>query len=294
MIFPITFSIPEAKIIEVISRRKKKFLSNLIPGKPETYIYNTEQKYNNEYQQSFFAVTMKKAGWDCLRHYEIIANGCIPYFIDIESCPENTLKLFPKDLIKKGNKIYLKYKDKKLDSTKTSICFGLIDKLIKYMREHLTTKKMAEYILNKVNKKDVKSILFLSGITKPDYLRCLTLHGFKEIFGSNCHDHPQIKHLYKMDNYDYSKLYGKGFIYTNLLDPENRNDNLDLTIEEDIKNKKYDIIIYGNYHLGMPYFELVDKTYDKENIILLCGEDIHKCESNTWDKKGYNVFVREM
>lgn len=294
MIFPITFSIPEEKIINVISRRKEKFLSDLIPGKQKTYIYDTEQKYYDEYRKSFFAITKKKAGWDCLRHYEIIANGCIPYFIDIESCPDNTLNFFPKDLIKKGNKIYLKYSDKKLDDAQKEKCFNLINKQLSYLRENLTTKKIAEYILNKTNKKEVKSILFLSEDPRPDYLRCLTLHGFKEIFGSNCHDHPQIKHLYKMDNYDYSKLYGKGFTYTNLLDLEKRNDNLDLTIEEDINNKKYELIIFGSYHRGMPYFDLIEKIYDKNDVILLCGEDIHKCDSNIWDKKGYNVFVREI
>jgi hypothetical protein len=30
----------------------------------------------------------KKGGWDCLRHYEIIGNGCMPYFENIEKCPK--------------------------------------------------------------------------------------------------------------------------------------------------------------------------------------------------------------
>jgi hypothetical protein len=31
-----------------------------------------------------------------MRHYEILANGCIPFFEDIENIPETTMKLFPK------------------------------------------------------------------------------------------------------------------------------------------------------------------------------------------------------
>jgi hypothetical protein len=34
---------------------------------------------------------MKKGGWDAMRHHEIIAAGCMPYFAEIESCPEQTL-----------------------------------------------------------------------------------------------------------------------------------------------------------------------------------------------------------
>ena len=59
MLFPITFSIPKEKICD-ISIQKTKILSNLIPGNVTTYIYNTEQEYYNEYQQSYFAITTKK------------------------------------------------------------------------------------------------------------------------------------------------------------------------------------------------------------------------------------------
>jgi len=106
-IYPITFSIPSSKIIKH-KPDKEKFLSSLIPGDFSTYIYNTEEDYYNEYRKSFFAITLKKAGWDCMRHYEIIANGCIPYFKDIEQCPPNTLYLFPKELILKGNTLFEK------------------------------------------------------------------------------------------------------------------------------------------------------------------------------------------
>ena len=47
---------------------------------------------------------MEKAGWDCLRHYEIIGNGTIPYFHELEDCPPDTLHSFPKELILETNK----------------------------------------------------------------------------------------------------------------------------------------------------------------------------------------------
>ena len=37
-----------------------------------------------------------KGGWDCLRHYEILMNGCIPLFLDIKNCPKDTISTLPK------------------------------------------------------------------------------------------------------------------------------------------------------------------------------------------------------
>ena len=294
MLHPITFSFPEEKVIREIPV-KTKVVSSLIPGKLDTYIYTNESDYYNEYQQSLFALTTKKAGWDCMRHYEIIANGCIPYFPDIEQCPPNTMALLPKDLIKEGNLLYDAYKNTAigdLSSSDIDNCKELITKLVAYLQDHLTTAKMAKYILNTT--RDVKSILFLSGQSSPDYLRCITLHGFKSILGSKCHDYPKIPHIYKSSTINYQGLYGKGITYTNLLDPDMRDDSLDNRLEEDIHNKKYDMIVYGSYHRGMPYYNIISRIYPASDIILLCGEDIHKCDYQMWINRGHHVFVREL
>jgi len=296
LLFPITFSIPEEKIVTSIPN-KTKILSNLIPGKLETYIYNNEEDYYNEYKKSYFAVTTKKGGWDCLRHYEIIANGCIPYFPNIEECPKNTLSLFPKILLYEGNFIYKNLKDKGINNlTNDDIneCKLLIQELLDYLRNYLTTNKIAKYILQKTNFEYVKNILFLSSDTSPDYLRCLTLQGFKEIFGSKCHDYPKVPHIYKDGSIDYSLIYGKGITYTNLLDPILHDNNLDNNIENYIKEKYFDIIIFGSYHRGMSYYDLISSIYNPNEIILLCGEDLHKCDYDKWVNKKHYVFVREL
>jgi hypothetical protein len=70
MLYPINFSIPQEKLINN-NNIKKKILSNLILGDVKTYIYNNEKDYYNEYRISYFAITMKKAGWDCMRHYSL-------------------------------------------------------------------------------------------------------------------------------------------------------------------------------------------------------------------------------
>jgi hypothetical protein len=273
-------------------------MSNLIPGELGTYIYNTEKDYYNEYKESYFAITKKKGGWDCMRHYEIIANGCVPYFYDIENCPPNTMFLCPKKLFVEGNKLCEKFADKKIEELTEEIIneYNILrEKLLNYTRTYLTTKKIAEYILEKTKFDDNNiKILFLSGCIQPDYLRCVTLHGFKTLIGLKCHDYPKVPHVYKSDSINYEKLYGKGITYTNLLDKELHDNELDKKIVEDIKNKYYDIVIYGSYHRGMPFYDIVCKSYKANEIILLCGEDIHNCNYDEYVKKGHNVFVREL
>ena len=295
-VIPITFSIPKEKIINFIPE-KIKMVSSLIPGKLDTYIYNNEIDYYNEYRISFFAITTKKSGWDCMRHYEIMANGCIPYFPNIENCPQNTMILLPKYLFLTGNMLYEKYKNININDLSieniTELNKTILD-LLNYIKQFLTTEKIAKYILEKTNNTNIKKILYLSQDPSPDYLRCVTLHGFKEIMGENCHDYPKIKHIYKTNDIDYTTLYGKGFSYSNCLDNINRNDNYDLSIENDIKNKKYDIVIYGSLHRGTPYYNLVCQYYKSSDIILLCGEDEHCCIYNQFISKGHYVFVREL
>ena len=298
MLFPITLSIPKEKICD-INIQKTKILSNLIPGNISTYIYNTEQEYYNEYQKSYFAITRKKGGWDCLRHYEILANSCVPLFIDINECPINTLFLLPKNLLFEAIDLYNnKFANKKINElTIEDINEYVIlqNKLLEYTKNYLTTDKIAKYILQKTNYENVSKILYLSGDVGPDCLRCLTLHGFKSIFGSDCHDYPKIPHIYKSQNKNYPNFYGKGMTYTNLLEESVHDVSLDINVVDNIKNKYYDIIIYGSYHRGMPYYDLICSIYKPNEIILLCGEDLHGCNSDhNFVNKEHFVFVREM
>ena len=287
-VFPITFSIPEEKMLQSIPK-KTKLLSSLIPGDLKTYIYPTEKEYYEEYQKSCFAITTQKAGWDCMRHYEIVANGCLPYFPNIESCPLFTMARLPKYLFLRSNTLYEKMKK---DSSDNSEYIPLLIDMMGYFKEYLTTKEVSISILKKTGFKNVSRILFLSGCIRPDYLRCLTFHGLKTIMGENCHDYPKLPHMY----YDYKggPLYGKGFTYSKLLDPNTRKSELDLTVIEDIEKNYYDIVIYGSYHRGMPFYDIVCKSYPIHKIILLCGEDLHCCDSSSYVKRGHTVFVREL
>lgn len=297
---PINFSIPEEKIADITSviKKKTKILSSLIPGDLTTYIYDNETDYYNEYQQSLFAITKRKGGWDCLRHYEIIANGCIPFFENFVYCPPNTMGLFPKKMIEEGNNFYLTIADKtridEISKVQIQEYEILLTRMMNYLKEHLTTKQIAKYVLKMAKCENASKVLFLSGDMRPDYLRCLTLHGFKELLGDQCHDYPIVPHIYKNANIDYKSLYGKGITYTNLLDAALHNDAFDPNVEHLIKTRFFEVIIYGSYHRGTPFFELVAQHYSSNEIIMLCGEDAHTCNYEQIVQKGINVFVREL
>jgi hypothetical protein len=140
-LLPITFGIPTCKLSDTTTPKTQEY-ATCIPGQPETYIFKTEQPYYEDYQKSFYGVTMKKAGWDCMRHYEILGNNCVPYFVGLEDCPKNTLANLPKELL-----LDAKYLAENFDSTKY---FLILNELFNYTKNHLTTKNIANYILSKI------------------------------------------------------------------------------------------------------------------------------------------------
>lgn len=297
-VYPIGFSIHASKIVNEVPE-KTQLLASLIPGNTATYIYHNEQEYYDAYKTSYFAITQCKAGWDCMRHYEILACGCIPLFTDIEHCPPNTMTLFPKDIILQTNQIYhdvLKHStDPITEAERMNIKEQYIEPLLHITRQHLTNTAIAQYILTKSDHRTVNKILFLSGDTHPDYLRCVTLPGFKERFGTECHDYPKIPHIYT----DYpaeltAQLYGRGLSYTRIVEPSLHNDVYDTTVIEDIHNHTYDLIIYGNYHRGTPFWEEVTSAYNPRDVVLMCGEDIHSCNHHDLATQGFILFVREL
>jgi len=136
---PIHFAIPECKITTNKLDKIQEY-GSIIPGQGG-YKFDIEQEYYNDYNKSYFGVTMKKAGWDCMRHYEILANNCIPYFVDLHECPKNTLTNLPKELLLEARDLANNFDEQKY--------FDILNELFEYTKTHLTTKKLAQYVLEK-------------------------------------------------------------------------------------------------------------------------------------------------
>jgi hypothetical protein len=97
---PINFAIP-ARAVRSTTMPKDRVLATVIPSVSQTYIFDDEQQYFDDYAVSRYAITQKKAGWDCLRHYEIMANGCLPLFQYVRLCPSHSLISLPKAFLRK-------------------------------------------------------------------------------------------------------------------------------------------------------------------------------------------------
>jgi len=136
----ISFAIPESQLIDY-KPQKEKFFADIIPGVQKTYRFTDEEEYYQDYAISYYGKTWKKGQWNCMRHLEILANRCIPYFPGLENCPEWIMKEFPKEIILETNKyaeqgkIHPQYDE-------------LNETLFQYTKENLTTKKLVERFLN--------------------------------------------------------------------------------------------------------------------------------------------------
>jgi hypothetical protein len=71
--FPIWFAVPSLHEFRDVRDNlqscsaKSRGFSELIPGRASTYIYTSESTYYKQYSDSFYGLTMRKGGWDCLR-----------------------------------------------------------------------------------------------------------------------------------------------------------------------------------------------------------------------------------
>jgi hypothetical protein len=91
----ISFSIPARKVLAEPPADKQRLLASHIvdpevarrEGAETSYVFEREEDYYADLRSSRFGVTVKRAGWDCLRHYELAANGCVPCFRDLASKP---------------------------------------------------------------------------------------------------------------------------------------------------------------------------------------------------------------
>lgn len=147
IIKPISFGYPAEKIQKRIL--KNKILATVVPGRLETYIFQNENDYYQDYNQSLFGETKKKGGWDCLRHYEILGSNCVPLWGDIKQCPEKICTTLPKSLI---IKTFDSFMENGLEWWTHGIGWEtyceLQEKMINHFKNNCTTEHVAKYLLD--------------------------------------------------------------------------------------------------------------------------------------------------
>ncbi len=153
-IFPISFGIPDSKIITQIPKKTKLFTEHIVDeevkqkiGKKSGYIFTKESEYYQDLQQSQFGITTKRAGWDCLRHYELAANGCVLCFKNLTLKPKFCA---PHDLIPNVNCIsYTNYQD--LINQIDKLSEKDYENLLKNTLEWIKTKKVTHIVKQVLN-----------------------------------------------------------------------------------------------------------------------------------------------
>lgn len=167
---PISFAIPKQHFKGLSAKKTQVYSKKNVPAHcRKNYSCKTNEEYFKDYSESLFAFTCKKGGWDCFRHYEIIAAGCIPFFIDIENCPSETMKKMPKNALIKFKDFINKFSSISLDLNNgkahlneeelwwqynsNSFFKNVLDNftifLYEYGTQNLTTESLAKYILCK-------------------------------------------------------------------------------------------------------------------------------------------------
>ena len=297
---PISFSIPNELITEQTDLgRKHKVLAHIIPGQSETYDYANQTAYYNAYTESFFGVTFKKAGWDCLRHYEILAAGCLPYMPDVENLPLGTMFRWPRDVLKdvvgssgvnhsivhaviNGQESISQVNTypnlRQIDRDQYRL---MLDKLRNHMKRHLTTTAMAGYLMS-FAPAGHKQVLFLGSPSLethyPDYQAETLFHGLRLLYGNRVTDIPKRSWMYGASVDLQDDLYGRGYSYAYLLD--------DLVVQRDdfetrLSSRIYSLVIFAVMHHGRhPLIDVVREHYSPQNVFFVDGSDSGAAETN--------------
>jgi hypothetical protein len=322
MFLPISIGLHPSSIVSCVPVKHSVFASQGYFG---SYAFNSmeEGEYKRSYRRSYYAVSGRKSGWDCLRHYEILGSGSVTYFEGIDGIPSGTMRNYPKKLVSRLmsllDEVEVRAEADRDDMSKydmskfNHVAYSCLSyALLEYTTANLSNVAHARYMLRSVGINideatadgDSFKVLFLGGNDDVDYVRDMLLVGFKTLArsypGMEVVDFVRPRHLYWSDStsvkdWNNDGLYGLGYTYTRWLDSRD-----DMVFRGDIRSRivesEFDLIVYGSVHRGMPFVDDVVSAYDKSKIVFVDGEDTHGWECSKvreYAGKGW-YFMREM
>jgi hypothetical protein len=288
---PLSYSIPDEYVVDNVNIDNKTIeLSPMIAGQRATYLFGAGQEndYLKHYNDCYFVYTKKKGGWDCLRHYEILAQGAIPLFDGLEDSPNLTMITLPKQLLIEAKRELIPYGPEKKELYKE-----YVNKLLDHTREHCTTSANTKYFMEKINK-PVKNVLLIGCHPGVNYTREFFWIGMKRYIqeiGGVAVEYPKMEYFYKhFPEENKRELVGNGYIYSSSLNDDYTFSNDEII--EKLRNKFFDLVVYGKVGPdeiivgslpNFPLWEHVFKRYKKDEIICLYGGD--RCIDLTSDNK---------
>jgi hypothetical protein len=280
-IVPFSFCIPDECVVATIPP-KTCLLASLIPGEPSTYTFDRtmEKEYNEMYRSARFALTKMKGGWDCLRHYEILMNGCIPLFENLQDCPPYTLTTYPKELDKEAHELYANWQEDEEHQTKYA---NLCSKYLEHTRVHCTTSATAKYFLRNIPNGDkVKHVLLITCHYGVNYNRetlWIGLQRYIQSIQGTAVEYEKMPFLYDdFDNSVPNRYYGSNcFTFPKRLQKDANYSMTEADILSKIKSKFWDLIVYGKVgpdeFCTFPYWDTVKQHYNRNKLAFLFGGD---------------------
>lgn len=276
-IHPMSYAFPaELMVAEVPAKRR--VWAEVVPGLPETYRFgpDEEEAYYRQYREARFGLTWKKGGWDCLRHYEILANGAIPVFRGLRDCPDRTLVAFPKKLVLEAMDELVPW-----DESKVELYDHYAARLLAHTRSELTCTSLAHRFLSTMGFTSARpKVLVLTCHRSANYSREMLVIGLKRL--SECVEFPRMPYLYEdFPPQRLSELAGLGFGYARRLPPEESGWTR-RQVRDSIRAGEWDLVVYGKMGLderragsvpGAPFWADVSASYTADRIAFLYGGD---------------------
>lgn len=302
-VVPISFSLPEQMYAPVVPPKSQNF-STVVPGNSSTYVFRTshtstpmeilasEDNYYKDMSRSLFSFTFKKAGWDCLRHTEIIAAGALPIFTDIDTVPSGTLAAHPIQVYKllkawPGLSVqglpgmhssshpartghsrltrgwFTGPVSYKITSPINKTLYQLaVQSLLHIGSQFLTTRGMAQHVMAVANITKDNNVLFVTDTNAAaDYQGDTLLHGFMTLMMTNVVDYPRRACMWRdADTFTEGELashmlheYGAGFGYGHrLYEPPGVVNRSN--VEHRITSGQFDFVVFGITHPGRDFW----------------------------------------
>jgi hypothetical protein len=289
-VWPISFSYPRKSYAQS-SALRSRLVARIIPGTP--YSFSDENSYLQEYNMSYYGMTHKKGGWDCFRHLEILNAGAIPLMPDSSDIPQFSMVHYPKDAMAH---IFSEFESKiGLPSLDARLSFK------EHFNRHLTCEAMAGYIFDVSQIKPSSQILFIDERLERsvDYLSLFTLIGLHQLPDVKVTSMFPTPYLWTDWGGDSAKLYGRGFGYARLLEPNSRKRDFAVSvrkIRKDLRNDRYDAVVFGSIMRNLRAYAHLRPHLDPARTFLMNGEDL-PVSSETLEKltsTGSHVFVRSL
>jgi hypothetical protein len=163
-VYPTGFGIPKERILPIDFNKKNQLVQKTAPsdsifnavndvgGGFSHHKFSVEEDYYEDLSKSWFGLTCKKGGWDCLRHYEIIASGALLLFKDYNLkpplCSPQNLPCFSYSTLDELNKLMDRLV---VDGNPTSTYVDMLNRQRMWLYDCGTTVSRAKYILTVLN-----------------------------------------------------------------------------------------------------------------------------------------------